>query len=462
MVKAIGVFSTVEFINLLCAVIRTKLVAVLIGATGVGVISLYNSTLEMLRSVTMLNLGQTAVREVSAADSHRRAAVAREVTRTGIGVGIFAAIVTACLSPVLSLLAFGTYSFTWAFCLLSLSLLAGAVTDARRAVLQSFGELRRLARASLAGVVCGTALAVPAYVIWRMDAIVPVILIYAATTLLFICLPRTPAPDAPLPRSEVRALRRRLISLGAWLTVAAAMGFAALYILRIWLNHVADVDVVGRFQAGFTVVNTYVGVIFIAIAMEFYPRLSGVIKSRRATGVMVGHEIAIALWVLIPVVPLFLCCQGLVVRILYSSDFDIITQYLTFAIGGSMLRAVSWCFSYVILARADGRIYLLTECTSAVCLVVFGMLGWTFGGYYGLGLAYFLQFAVFTVATALVFYRRYGLRLPSAVNRLIWLSMAVVIVSVSLTLCFGWYGVIILVPFTLWGSLYNIRHLISR
>ncbi|MDE6301804.1 MAG: oligosaccharide flippase family protein [Muribaculaceae bacterium] len=461
-VKAIGVFSSVEFIKLLCAVIRTKLVAVLIGAAGVGVISLYNSTLELLRSVVMLNLGQSAVREVSAAGDLHRAAVAREVGRTALWLGLFAALVTACLSPLLSILAFGSTTHIWAFCLLSLSLLAGAVTDARSAVLQSFGELRALARATLAGVVSGTILAIPTYIIWRMDAIVPVILIYAATSLFFILRPHVERPAQTLPSAEVRALRRRLLGLGAWLTVGAAMGFAALYILRIWLNSTAGMDVVGRFQAGFTVVNSYVGVIFVAIALEFYPRLAGVIRSRRATAVMVSHEIAIALWILIPIIPLFLCCQHLVVRILYSSEFDIITQFLTFAIGGSILRAVSWCYSYVILARADGRIYLLTEGTSAVALVIFGMLGWTYGGYYGLGVAYFGQFAAFTVATALVFRRRYGMRLSPDVHRLVWMSMAVVFISVALTLWLGWLGVAVLVPFAAWASFRHLRRLIRK
>lgn len=447
-VKAIGVFSSVEFIKMLCAVIRTKLVAILIGAAGVGVISLYNTTLELLRSVVMLNLGQSAVREISGADARVRSAVAREVSRTALWLGLAAALLTACLSPLLSFLAFGSTGYSWAFCLLSLSLLAGALTDARSAILQSYGKLRDLARATLAGVVSGTILAVPTYIIWRMDAIVPVILIYSATTLICILIPKVERPASLMPRAEARILRRRLLGLGAWLTAGAALGFAALYILRIWLNSVAGMEVVGRFQAGFTIISSYVGVIFVAIAMEFYPRLAAVIRSRRATAVMVSHEIAIALWILIPVIPLFLCSQGLVVRILYSSDFDVVTQFLTFAIGGTVLRAVSWCFSYVILSRADGRIYLLTEGTSAIALVVFGMLGWTYGGYYGLGLAYLGQFVAFTVVTFLVFRYRYSMRLSEGVIRLFWLSVAVVVLSVALTLLYGWAGVAVLVPFT--------------
>lgn len=463
-VKAIGVFSSVEFIKLLCGVIRTKLVAVLIGAAGVGVISLYNSTLEMLRSVAMLNLGQSAVREISTSGGDCRAAVAHEVERTGLWLGIMAAVVTALLSPLLSLLAFGSPAHSWAFCVLSLSLLAGAVTDARTAVLQSFGQIKFLARVSLLGAVSGTLLAVPTYIMWRMDGIVPVILIYSATTLFFLMRYKVSRPEAVLSRSDAKALRRRLIGLGAWLTVASAMGFAALYILRIWLNAAAGVDAVGKFQAGFTIVNTYAGVLFTAIAMEFYPRLAGVIRSGRATSVMVGHEIAIALWILIAVVPVFLCLQTLIVRVLYSSEFLIVLQFTAIAIGATIFRAISWCFSYVILARADGRVYLITEGASAVSLVVFGAIGWTAFGFYGLGLAYLLQYVLFTIVTALVYFRRYRLNLPRAVSRLIVLSVVVVLGSILIYMFLGLYGrivIFLLIPVVIYFAYKNLRNIMA-
>lgn len=460
-VKAIGVLSSVEFVRLLCALIRTKLVAVLIGAVGVGVISLYNTTLEMLRSVVMLNLGQSAVREISSAASSTRLAVAREVERAGLWLGLFAALVTAMLSPLLSILAFGSASHSWAFAVLSLTLLAGAVSDARMAVVQSFGHIRRLARVSLAGAVSGTILAVPTYLIWRMNGIVPVILIYSATTLFFAVRCRVELPTLPLPSPEAKALRRRLIALGAWLTVASAMGFAALYVLRIWLSTEAGLDAVGRFQAGFTIVNTYAGVLFTAIAMEFYPRLASVIRSRRATSVMVGHEIAVALWILIPVVPLFLSLQHVIIRVLYSSEFLIVVQFTTLAVGALIFRAVSWCFSYVILARADGRVYLLTEGSSALALVAFGIIGWRVGGYWGLGAAYLAQFVAFTAVTSLVYRRRYGLSLPSGVLRLEFFATGVVAASICLYILFGWWGPLPVAVCVVPPAFRRLRHFIT-
>lgn len=63
--KALGVFGSVQVVTILCSVIRTKLVALWIGPAGVGLITLYNSTVDLISNTTQLNLRQSAVRDIS-------------------------------------------------------------------------------------------------------------------------------------------------------------------------------------------------------------------------------------------------------------------------------------------------------------------------------------------------------------------------------------------------------------
>ena len=47
-VKAMGVFGSIQVFNILCSVIRTKLVALWIGPAGMGLFAIFNSAVDMI------------------------------------------------------------------------------------------------------------------------------------------------------------------------------------------------------------------------------------------------------------------------------------------------------------------------------------------------------------------------------------------------------------------------------
>lgn len=461
--KALGIFGSLEMLGMLCSVVRTKLVALWIGGAGVGVISLYNSTIEMIRTFSQLNLRQTAVREIAAApDGERRRALSGITLGLGFFIGLGGAVLVAALAPLLSLLTFDSYDYTWGFVALAATMIFTSVADSRRAVLQGTGRLRELARASLYSALASTVLALPLIYFFRMQGIVPVLVLFPALSLLFLTLPRI--ERAPMAnRAEARAVRRGLISLGGYMSVAVGMGFMADYLLRVYINYAGGVEAVGHFQAGYTVVNTYVGMIFTAITMEFYPRLSASIRSRRATAAVTSHEIALTVWILMPVVAVFVCADRLMVDILYTESFYESLPYMSVAIIATPLRAASWCFSYVILARGDGRTYIVTEGISAVSLLAFSYAGWTLGGYAGLGTAYVCQYVVFLAATWAVCRRRYGLVLSKALPRVLLLSMAVGAGALALKVAGGWWlPAVAILPWLVPLCLWRVRKFLVR
>ena len=66
-VKATGLFGGTQVFTILCSIIKTKLVAIWLGAEGVGIIGLYNNTVEMISSLTRLGIGTSSVRDLSKA-----------------------------------------------------------------------------------------------------------------------------------------------------------------------------------------------------------------------------------------------------------------------------------------------------------------------------------------------------------------------------------------------------------
>ncbi len=455
--KALGVFSSLEMLTMLCTIVRTKLIALWIGAAGVGVMSLYSSTVELLRTYLDLNLRQTSVREISAASPSEREE--RQTVSLGLGfiIGLAGTIITALLSPLLSLLTFGSYDYTWGFAALSVTMLFTSMSEARRAVLQATERLAELARVSLYSAVGGSLAAVAFIYFFGMQGIIPVMVAMPLIVLLCLYLPRIRRCSS-VPRRRFMAMSKRMLVLGGYISFATGLGLLAMYVLRIYLNHVGTPELVGRFQAGYMIVNTYVGIIFTAISMEFYPRLSTVISRPRTTSVTVSHEITLSMWLLLPVIVIFICADEAAIRILYSEEFIEALPYLTIGILAIPMRAASWCFSYVILAKGDGKTYIVTEGISAVALPLFSYIGWNAGGFAGLGLAYVAQYAVFLAATWIVYRRRYRLTTTPAVGRLLALSLATGVTTVILKLAVGWWlPALLILPWLIPASIRHVR-----
>lgn len=450
--RALGIFGGVQVVSILCSVVRTKMAAIWLGPIGVGIMAVYNSTLRLIAGTSQLNLEQSGVRDLSLAldDAERTACTAWAMRRIAVLLSIIAMVLTAACSPLLSRWAFGDTAHTADFIALTPWLFFAAVAGVEMAIMRAHDRLRALARTSIYTAVLSLAAALPLFYYLRLRAIVPVLLIYYAVN--FVCaLIFRQKPVAPAAHMTLRtALRiaRPMLSLGAYMTFSMFVTLLATNVFIIYLNHTGGESVVGIYQAGYTLVETYVGLIFTAIAMEYYPRLSTVSTSAIRTEVVVSHEIKIALYVLMPVLVAFICSGQFIIKILYSSSFEAALPFVVFGAAGVIFRAASWCLAYVILARGDGRIYIVSETLSAIAYLALYMPLYHYYGYAGLGIGYVAWYAVYFAVTYAIYRRRYGLRLRRGIAALVATAFGIAALTVALYYIIGpiWTVVLLLPP----------------
>ena len=249
--KAMSVFGSVQVLALLCSVVRTKLVAFWIGPAGVGIITLYNSTMEMLYTTGQLNLRQSAVRDISAV-AGRPAAAARVIAvlrRLMYFLGLAGMVLVAALSPLLSRWTFGDASHTWAFIVLSVIMFCMSVSAGEYAVMQGLDRLRVLARCNLYSSVTASLAAIPLFYFFREKAIVPAVVLFSITSYLFTRIARkglTPGlpPSPHLRLAEALREGRGMISLGLYMTVSSFVS-----LLPIYLQFISAVRIQSRLSA---------------------------------------------------------------------------------------------------------------------------------------------------------------------------------------------------------------------
>lgn len=457
--KAMSVFGGVQVVGILCSIIRTKLVAVWLGAAGMGVFALYNSTIEMISVFTRFELRNSAVRELASAGS-QLGLICAVVRRWAWALGILGAILTIVLSPWLSEWTFGDSEHTLGYIILSVAVMLYSVTDGENAILQGTSMLKPLARASVVGAVATIAVSIPMFYFWRVDGIVPAILSYFIITTSVVYYYRRPEkPRVKVSPQDVLKEGKGFMLLGVYMAISMFMGIVVSYLFMIYLNRSADTSMVGYYQAGYSLVNKYVGLIFTAIAMEYYPRLAQVIKSRKRTSTFVSHEVMLSVWIIIPVIALFIATDDLIVNVFYSEEFSVIIPFISCAVIGTIFRAVSFCIAYVILARGDGKVYLITETTSAVIGLTLNIVFFEAFGMLGLGISYILWYMLYALIVYIVYRFNYGLRLGQGITRLIIYAVVMGIASVTLSVYVGWWATAIVAAVALY---FSARRLLRR
>lgn len=424
--KAMGIFGGVQMMGILCSIIRTKLVALWIGTVGVGLFGLFNNALEMLNIATNLGIRQSSVRDISqAAERRDESLIARiiaVVRKWSLWLGLGGATLTLALSPLLSEITFGTQDHMWGFVALSVAVLLMAVTNGEQAVFQGLARLKKLARITVLGTLSGLLVSIPLFYFLREDSVLPSIIAYAvANAAVAIILRNKEYPAVKVSRRETVAMGRDFVRLGVFMTIGNFVTILATYIFNAWLNNRAGTGEVGLYQAGYTLINKYTGLILTALGMEYYPRLAQVAHSRMKLNVFVSQEINIALLVMIPVIAAFVLLRGTIVNLLYSEDFAAILPFISWGMMGIIFRAVSWSMAFVILAKGSGKVYLITETLSAATGLALNIIFYQQWGLVGLGWAFSVWYIVYTFIIAVVYYRGFRLRLAGrCVVTLLW------------------------------------------
>ena len=63
--KSTWIFGSAQFVVLLVNVLKTKCIAIFLGTQGYGLISLFNSTINLIGSLTGFGLGTSAIKDVA-------------------------------------------------------------------------------------------------------------------------------------------------------------------------------------------------------------------------------------------------------------------------------------------------------------------------------------------------------------------------------------------------------------
>lgn len=399
--KSTSIFGGSQFANILLGIVRTKVLAVLLGTTGVGLSGMFQSITELMRSLTGLGLSFSSVKEIAEAkqseDTERIGQTVTMLYRWLWFTGIFGMILTIGLSPWISDYVFGNRTHMLAICLLSFSVLAGTVSSGQLALLQGMRKIGSMAKSSLYGAIGGLITAIPLYWMFGLKGIVPALLAVSFIGLFFTWFFARRISVEHVVQSYRETLNRGggMVKLGIYTVVSGLVSALTLFLLRSYILQSDGVGHVGLFQAVWSVSNMYMGGILTAMAADYYPRLCTMNGDDPKTVRFTNEQTRFVLIVATPLIVVMLLVAPPVLNLLYSNGFDAASTLLRWQIFGTFLKVIIWPLGFILLSKGRGARFLIVESTWFITYFVATRLLWPYYGLEAAGIAYVIAYVAY-------------------------------------------------------------------
>lgn len=435
--KGTAIFGGVQVFNILIGIVRGKLVAILLGAAGMGITSLYAISCNVIQQFASLGLNVSSVRDISKANEEgnidKVSSIVKALRRIILISALIGALFTIIFSGWLSKITFGNYNYQWGFVFLSSFVFISLLSGGENAILQGCRRLKSLALRDIAGSVCGLAIGVPLYFYYGTNGIVPAMIISALVIYVFarVGTNKIPFNNVRQSLSSSWAICKTMMVIGVLMTIGICLGNVAQYSIVGSIRLLGSIKDVGLYNAANSITQQSCGLVFTAMATDYFPRLSGKINDKQATLDLVRQQTELVVLIVAPIATLIILISPLLIRILLTKEFLVTINIVRFLGYGIIFKAFCFPMGYLAVAKGDKMYYFLTEgiwtnIKTPALFISFYYL-W---GFKGLGYAALADALINTIVISVLTKWRYNIYLKAEFYKLVAPLM------IGSTLCF--------------------------
>ncbi len=443
--KYTWLFGGVQGINMLVGVVRNKIVALLLGPEGTGLINLFNNITKLINEITSFGISFSAVKHIAELRDEETPSDEQKqllqhyinVVRTwSVTTGLLGLFITLLLAPFISRATFGSEQYTADIAILCPLSLCLTITGGELAILKGIRRLKEIAIASVLGAIAALLICTPIYYYWRMSGIpASLVLCSTATTLITCHFSNKAASWRSFNISkQLYADGIPMIKLGIGFICAGVMGEGTAYITRAFIIRLGDLADVGLYNSGYMMAVTYASVVFIAIEADYFPRLSAAKSDVRSQNFTVNQQIEVCTLLIAPCLVVFVTLMPFIVPLLFSSQFINAVPMSIAASFYMLFRAFSLPTAYLSLAHGDSFVYMLTEFVYDLLVAICTPLAFYYWGLQGCGFALSFAGLIYLIVIQTLYHRIYGFTLDRQLLPLCLLQLFLLTVTVCISL----------------------------
>lgn len=418
--KSTGVIGGSQVITVVIGIIKTKFIAVLLGPAGFGLVGLYQSIVDLVRSVTSFGIDFSAVRDIaeSSGDDEGGGKVTRTyavVYRLTMWTGLLGMLITAVFSPLFSQYTFGDNTHTFLICLISVTLVIDSISGGKSALIQGMMQINKLAKVKILLSIFSLFISIPLYYFYNISAVVPVIIINSLLSLVLFShfSEKLDYKSFRIKIREVFTEGLGMIRLGFYTSFVTFLGMVAMYLVKVFVIKKGGIGSVGCFQAAWSFSVTYIGAVLTAMAADFFPRLSSVNKNTEKVREMVNEQTQMALFLAGPIIISMLTFMPFLINLFYSQEFTPAIHILQWQILGDFMKILSWPIGMILLAKNISRFFVFVEILWLLLFMGGVYVGWDFFGLDVTGISFLASYGIYYLVVFAVVSRIAGFRYTS-------------------------------------------------
>lgn len=421
-----------------------KIVAVLVGPAGVGLIGLYTNLLQTASTVAGLGVGSVGTRRIATAHAEGGAA---EVGRTR-RILFWGALILSTLGalgfwllrgPIASqMLDDPEKSKYVAWLAIGVALNVGAVSQS--ALLTGMRRIGDLARINVLAGVIGTIVNVIILWIWGVQGLITIVLVAPAVTFMLghIFVSRLGPLEGRRPMlREMMSEWGEMARLGFAFMLSGVVATVGALTVRTLVQRELGPDALGQFQAAWVIGMTYLSVVLSAMGTDYFPRLTALINDPEAATRLVNEQTEVALLLTAPILLTMLGFVPWVIDVLYTSDFSPAVEVLRWQLMGDILKIMSWPLGFVIIAAGAGKTFVGTEAAAMSVFALGTFVGLPMIGVTATGVAFLAMYITYFPVVYWQARRRIAFRLSDATRKE---AIVLLLVAVAVDLASRWYA----------------------
>lgn len=441
-VRSSSIIGGAQGIRLLILMVQTKLVAVLLGPAGLGLVGLYQSAINLVGTVSGLGISGSAVRVVAEAqasgDPRRVARTVKVLGRACFATGLLGWMLAASLGWPLSVWFFGTSERAVTIGLLGVTLLFTNIATGQLALIQGLRRIGDLALFQVLSAIGSLVISVILYACLREQGIITVFIIVSVFNL---AVSRWIARRV-LIISVITTWRRcvressRLVSLGVALMWSGVLTTGVGLVTCAWITRDFGTEANGIYQAAWGISGAFAGFILQAMGTDFYPRLTAVANDDREVNRLVNEQTEVGILMALPGLLATLAFAPWVIRIFYTAKFLEASALLPWFVLGVMGSVISWPLGFIQLAKGATRVFATTETVKGLVLLCFTWFGLRWYRVLGVAMALAALYLVYVLGILWIAGLLSGFRWSRSVRMLLFRSTVVVGIAFAISKLF--------------------------
>lgn len=397
--KSSAIIGGSTIIAIAIGILRVKVLAVLLGAMGVGLMGIFQNIMNVAATIAGCGLGTSGVRQLAASEGnpHILDAVRHTLWYSNMLLGIVGGLTLWLLRFQVAYWVFKNDAYATEVGLLGVGVWCTLLAASQMVLLQGLRQIGALARLKIFAALFGALFGV-AFAWWLgINGIIWFVIIAPLTATITGAwyAAQLPRPQTKLSFQQAKTQFILMFRLGVPFMFTSLITLGTQFLSRVLIIRELGLQAAGHFQAGWDISIYYMGFVLGAMATDYYPRLSAVIHDPPAARQLVVDQTEMAFLLGAPALLLIIATAPWVIYLLYASDFSPAIEVLRWQSVGNFLKVVSWPMGFILLAQAKGGWFIFTETIANITYLLFLFVGIPYWGLDTAGYAFIVMYFVY-------------------------------------------------------------------